>query len=377
MKTIRIIAVLLLLALAHSPGLAQGDERRTVRVEDFELMRDGSSVMVDFSLRIGEKAARAGSTLTIIPVLTDGRERVEMQPVTVRGRRAEILYRRRFVASPRTVETPGAIVAQNDSRVPYHATVPYAEWMHGAQLVLDGVDEGCCSAVHTNIGLVADELFVPREGGAAAPVTRVEKVVVPGTEVTTGEMLARHFPFVKEEGSDMGDWRRTGLTVHFRQGKSEIERNYRHNSQSLVDLLSVIAEIERSGDSQVSRIVIAGFASPEGTYMHNLRLSERRAQAVNRIVTANSSIWPERVELYGGGEDWEGLRALVEASDMWEKWSVLDIIDNVPVWDTWGGYDRETELKRLNSGETYRYMLRTLYPELREAAFITVFYKNR
>ncbi len=374
MKKILLIYLFLLLTPSLCLAQRQGDNRSKVSVHDFKLLQERSVVTIDFVLEIGSKASVKNNTLTIIPVLTNGPTSMELQPVVVRGKRAQTLYERRFIASPRTaerLEEPQVITAHNGQKVRYHAVIPFAEWMPGSVLMLEGVDEGCCEAVRTNLGLVADRLIVPE-----ADFIGTEEVVIPGPVLTTAEKLAKRFPFVKPAGSGE-NFSRAGLTVHFHLGKHVVDRNYRSNSQSLVDLLSVVAEIQRSDDSQIDRIVIAGFASPEGAYVHNMKLSERRAEAVREIIVRNTSLRPEVIEAYGGGEDWEGLRRLVEASHMPDKQEVLYIIDNVPIWDSYRMRGRESELMRLDSGVTYRYMARNFFPELREAAFITVYYKDK
>jgi hypothetical protein len=78
--------------------------------------------------------------------------------------------------------------------------------------------------------------------------------------------------------------------------------------------------------------------------------------------------------LHIGGEDWEGLRELVASSQMADKGIVLQIIDNVPLAE--GNHGREARLKELNGGASYRYMYDHLFPELREAAYITVYFRN-
>lgn len=62
----------------------------------------------------------------------------------------------------------------------------------------------------------------------------------------------------------------------------------------------------------------------------------------------------------GMGEDWEGLRAAVEESDMMYRDAVLTIIDGVDIFK-----GREKLLMDLAGGVPYKYMLYNLYPPLR------------
>ncbi len=153
--------------------------------------------------------------------------------------------------------------------------------------------------------------------------------------------------------------------------------DYRDNYRSLVDLLSAIEEIRRSDDCEIDRIAITGFASPEGTYESNLSLSERRANAMRRVIEQNAPSLASRIEVNAGGEDWDRLRELIAASPVPHKEEALRIIDTVPVWDAIRQRGRKGELMRLAGGDTYRYIARTLFPELREATLIIVYYRNK
>ena len=130
-----------------------------------------------------------------------------------------------------------------------------------------------------------------------------------------------------------------------------------------------------SQDSKVARIVVAGFASPEGTQAVNERLAGQRADAIVDFLLANSGVDGRLISLYNGGPDWYGLREMVATSDLPDKHAVTDIIDNTPVWAVQGA-DRLSKLKALSGGRTYNYMLRNYFPQLRQAAFIRVYYTN-
>ena len=156
-----------------------------------------------------------------------------------------------------------------------------------------------------------------------------------------------------------------------------VDPSYRDNAATLDNLISTIREIERSSDSRVVRVVIAGFASPEGTAEVNDRLARERAEAIRSYLTENSAISNDQVDLYNGSVDWHGLRMMVAASNMPDRDKVLDIIDNTPVWDAGRNTGRHGELMRLSGGVPYRYMLRDFFPDLRNAAYIRAYYENK
>ena len=226
-------------------------------------------------------------------------------------------------------------------------------------------------------------------------VTEPEPVVVvepepqpePKPQPTTAELLAETHGFLAPAAEFDGSYyddpqrfiethREGSLSVYFRQGVRVIDPSYKGNAAILDELLTAIRRIEASGDSRIARVVIAGFASPEGTTAVNQRLARQRAEAIRSYLTENSSVSENQIDLYNGSVDWHGLRKMVAASDMADREKVLDIIDNTPTWDARRNVGRHGELMRLSGGETYRYMLRNFFPELRNAAYIRAYYEN-
>jgi hypothetical protein len=122
----------------------------------------------------------------------------------------------------------------------------------------------------------------------------------------------------------------------------------------------------------VSRVDIEGYASPEGPYERNVRLGQNRANALKAyILDKEKRLSDSQIRATSGAEDWEGLRELVVASDMVGKDQVLNIIDNVPE------AQRKARIQALNGGRTYRSMLDVLYPQLRSACYVDVWYEDK
>jgi hypothetical protein len=187
-------------------------------------------------------------------------------------------------------------------------------------------------------------------------------------------------PLVLRNGTQTGEEylisraREGALSLQFRQGSKTIVRELGENNRALVDLISVVRAIESSADSRVTRVVITGFTSPEGLLVDNQKLAQARADAVRAFVLDNSTLGSSRVQAHNGAVDWEGLRKLVADSNMPGKFRVLQIIDETPIWDARRNVGRHGELMRLNGGETYKYMLQYFFPQMRQAAFIKVYY---
>ena len=220
---------------------------------------------------------------------------------------------------------------------------------------------------------------------AIVPEIVIQTVAVE-EKISTGDKLAQSYSYIApyEEFQESGDpvelstdERKHAITVHFVQGGSAVSESYGDNRQALTDIMSSIRILENSVDSEVAVVTIAGFSSPEGNYEANQRLAARRAEAVKTYILGRSGVRSDQVRVYAGGIDWQGLRMLVEASDMPSRRAVLDIIDNTPVWDSQRQTGRHGELMRLDGGDTYRYMMREFFPRLRNAAYIKVYYRNK
>ena len=117
-------------------------------------------------------------------------------------------------------------------------------------------------------------------------------------------------------------------------------------------------------------VEITGFASPEGGLSLNTRLGAGRAAALKEYIRGEMpELRDEDFVLVNGVENWDGLRALVAASNMEYKDEVLAILD-----DNTLGTGRKAALMNLKNGKPYRYMLKEFYPELRNACYVSVFY---
>ncbi|MDR1859632.1 MAG: DUF3868 domain-containing protein [Bacteroidales bacterium] len=165
------------------------------------------------------------------------------------------------------------------------------------------------------------------------------------------------------------------ITLFFHQGKTNLDWGFRNNSYNFDRLVSGIRAIQSIPNVRIVKILIAGFASPEGSEKLNHYLAGARANAAKDALSMCVGVPACLIETYNGGEDWKGLEILVENSNIPDKYEALNIIRNTPVWDARRKIGRETRLMRLNGGRAYKYMYNNMFPELRNATYIKVFYE--
>ena len=370
---VRSIHTVVLLLLCGVTLMAQS-YREQLQVSDIELQHTDKEISVKFTLQAGEKSVKSDYNLIILPTLTNHADSIVMPEIIIQGNRAAIAEERDALATgKKRINHP--FYTRNGGRVSYMATMPYQSWMHKSQLVLNGISAGCCSAKEVAIGIIADGVFAEESS-----VTAESENTSPKQALTTGEKLSEQFAFLaplkEDDEADLNYFinnnREGSLTVYFVQGSRVIDRSYKNNHEALLKLISVIRAINASNDSRVARIIIAGFASPEGTLSFNEQLAWDRGAALRRFVTDNTTLSPNQINIYNGTIDWSGLRKLVMNSDLYEKYQLLEIIDTPDR----NRNDRLNKLMKLNKGESYRYMLNNFFPLLRNAAYVKVYYEN-
>lgn len=104
--------------------------------------------------------------------------------------------------------------------------------------------------------------------------------------------------------------------------------DFRNNAEELAKIRTVIDEVRRDGDMIITDIFIEGYASPEGESHRNAELSLARARALKEYLQKMYSFSDETFHVSSVGEDWNGLRQLVEESELPAKNRVLAVIDS-------------------------------------------------
>jgi outer membrane protein OmpA-like peptidoglycan-associated protein len=370
MKKISLVFVLLFCA---SAGLLA----QTPAISSVEVNRNGASADVAFRVEVPRRAVASDESMALLPVITDGTYRVSLPAVIVQGKRAARLQQRHDWVSDREIDYVRARFVAPGESLTYRASVAMQQWMEGATLRLESLSWGCCSSEEGNPRTLASNLMPYQQ-----QYTEVVEQPVPDLPKSTGDTLARTFRFVipesqyRAEEPIYDDDRENALIIYYRQGRSVIDPTFDDNRQTLENLTAAVDALVASRDSRISRIVVAGFASPEGSYLQNDRLAWDRAISVKEHIMKNSGVEDATITVFNGSEDWRGLRALVAASSLADKDQILNIIDTVPTVGDGGAKPRLDALRRLNGGASYNYLYENAFPLLRNGAFIRVYYRN-
>ena len=307
-------------------------------------------VSLSFTIDLGEQPIGRQHRRVITPVIrtADYSRSIELSPVVVTGRNRAIKDRR----SARTSATPEKVYIGMTGRkdrklyVEYVAEVEHSRWMDEAELVLRDEVEGCaCGGLMDSEQVVtATLLYNPR------PVLSAERECPEVYDMRTKSCDAFLIYPVDQ----------TTLLPH-RYG----------NRQELAKIDSVLTAVSRNPAYAISRIDIAGFASPEGGVRHNMKLSEGRSQALVAYICRRYEIADSLMTVVPGGENWQGLAEILKQIELPYKDEIQKAIESTGDPDR-----REDAIKAIGGGMPYRMLLATVYPMLRKNTFRVSYYSR-
>lgn len=381
-----------------------------MEVSDITLrLEENNRMIVTFDLETGKKMLNSRSALTLTPVIQNDNMTISLPGIVIQGRQAA-KYEQRRALSHTPQDTVGKTIIRAGQTLRYNTEVRYDAWMSGAELSFDMTLSGCNAKAALEPEIFASNIL----SGDTMRIVKVIELPAEPPRLTAADLQAQKHTFVAPigdferarqsivEGVDFDDNmllhlgkavgngkqahveefvernRPGSLILYFRQGKSVIDKMYRSNYVSQEKLVESVRAIESSPDSRVERVIIAGFASPEGILWQNDLLAWNRALAVKQFLLDNSDLQEDKIRVYNGSEDWLGLRRMVRDSDLPEneQAEILSIIESYAREENPGEMGRLNRLKQLNEGRTYRYLLDEYFPELRNAAYIKVYYRN-
>ncbi|GHT37206.1 hypothetical protein FACS189414_0500 [Bacteroidia bacterium] len=259
----------------------------------------------------------------------------------------------------------------------YKASIPYKQWVEGVSLVVYSTLKTYSGITGRSVFTFGDLLSIK----AGRPVKKantkerpeqfrpyiesiddVNRPIIAGT-ASIGDV--ENYIEIHGEGS---------LMLYFETNNSRISLDLMNNRETMDKLMEAARDLKSVGNGR-PRVVIVGYASPEGKAETNQRLANERALAVQELIATRSELSIADIITYGAGTNWAGLKRLVMADEMTPNRSeVLKILD-APLWDTRSQTGRLGSLMRLDGGIAYRYMVKYHFPQLRGAAFIKLFYE--
>lgn len=165
-----------------------------------------------------------------------------------------------------------------------------------------------------------------------------------------------------------GSAKNDSIKVYFDLNKSTLDLTLGNNAALMEKFINGIIVSARSGN--LENIDIYGYASPEGPFLNNNRLSAQRCKVIADFIRKNAEL-PENtpINLYPEGVAWENFRTLVsESVELPHRDAAINIINKyLPAARTDKTQSDECikSLMAIDDGRTYDWMLKNIFPKLR------------
>lgn len=319
----------------------------SVKKNQVNINKDGN-VLIDLDILLTGVEVSSNRQLVLTPIIKGTNNRIDLPPVVVNGKKRANLYKRSLALGGKQVNTYSVIKADKKTvfiQIPYKASVPYEAWMKKASIYLLGDLCGCGGVGEEYVStLITNDINYSEFDGNFVPSV--------------------NFIIPKKEEIKKRDERGEAY-INFEQSKWEILPQLFDNRRELEKIENSLQYIREEPTAQITSVIIKGYASPEESYDYNLFLSKKRADAVADYIRNLYNVPAGVLIAEGMGEDWNNFEKLVSADMKVErKADVLLIIRYNSSYD-----EKEKQLKALNGGAPYKYLLENLFPRLRRSDY--------
>lgn len=341
----RIIFIATWMVGAFSPSLAQTAYLESIQVENRQVTKNGSNVRVQMDIRLDDLHMKKQHSVQLFPVIrsADGVREQALQPVHMDGKIRSKVWKRRATLEKEPSRNETARLRRRNGKAQtlrYEDETPYEPWMLNGTLELRADVTGCADCDEGHETLATGGILPYRE-----PVYEMAVVQQPKAETVKRRSEVRT------------------ARLQYRQDNYQVLPQYKNNQAELDKVQASIDAVKQNADLTITGIYVTGYASPEATVAYNQALSERRARTFTQYVQqrnpeVDQSLW----HVEGKGEDWDGLRKVVEQHpDLLKQDEVLRIIDECN-----GNQDAcEERIKALVPPDIYQRVLNEMYGPLR------------
>ncbi|MDR2773722.1 MAG: DUF3868 domain-containing protein [Tannerella sp.] len=337
---------------SSAPEAGGGNSRNTVsqanRVQYHRnyMKQSGDSLVIDMDIDMSKVSLKANHAQILTPVIGSETEEIELPKVMIQGAEKHRAFMRELELDDRAYEEfennlPYAIIKPK-GKLHYRMSVPFEAWMTDAFL---DVEEDLCGC--------GDQAKIAR----SRVFEGLTKEIIADPVYQVRPQLAYIQPEVEviKKRTEIGN-----AYLDFPRGKNEIYPDFGNNPVELAKIDNMIRTIATNKDITVQSVYMAGYASPESSLKFNTELSRARAESMMRYFMNNSAIQPSLFEAHTGGEDWDGLRRLLEEYPLSHKNEIFRLMNTIDDLDA-----REKAISKVGDGRPYKIIYEELYPKLR------------
>lgn len=340
----RIIFLFTLLTfLAHAGLNAQSTGQGAITFENVQTKKVGNNLVMKFTTDLSNLKMKLQHMIILTPMLqsADKAQSYAFSPVVITGRKRMKALNRELEFDNYQFQQEPSLILEHSNRspesIPMELSVPFESWMRNASLVVMENTTGCASCEISDYMYGLSERVLPP---VATPVYDLCYVTPPAEPVK--QRSETHSAY-----------------LNFEVGKSVLLRDFKNNSAVLNDVNKIVSEVRNDKNLNFTEFNVTGYASPEGGFDYNMKLSESRAKAFVAYMKDKEGMNPSMMKVNWMGEDWSGLRQEIQKSNLADKNKIMEVLEisNID--------KRKAQLRALNGGKTYKMLLDDYYPALR------------
>lgn len=344
MKRIYCILWVGLLTLQACGGLKRLEKRPELTTTPEKLFlavdtkADPYVIPVNYTLHIPRGYLPSCARLVYSPRLVAPGHEYLLTPVVIAGRSNDRLEERRQLLDDKQPDYPNALelVSHGDSmNIRLSERIPFELWMAGAKLEAKIVFDACDrqTLLYTQ-ELAGGVFYIP---------------VMPGPAL------------VKYVHKEVEEKKEGFARFYYPVNGYKVDPALYDNQDQLDTMSAFIRRTLADTSVRVSRIVVTGICSPDGSWAYNEELAKRRAEFIRNYLIQYDRISAAMVEIKYIAEDWEGLVNLIEKSALPDKEILLNTIHDVP-----NPGQREAALQKFPQ---FNYIKTNFYPQLRKVVY--------
>lgn len=342
-------ACLLLLSLhyaqAQTTVTANG-----VTVKDITIEQNASRLDISMVFDMSNLHIKSNKSLRITPLLSDGREMLQLPAVIIDGRRRSIVHARQQDDIFPSADTYVRRKNRSEQVLDYDANVTMQPWMNSADLILR---EEWCSCHDRPY---AEELMAVAQVSPQLQQQAQQQGSAATQHQTITTEIKPRMAYVIPSG-DTPSPTHHNAAIYFPVNKSVIDPAFMGNKNSLDSLGQLFA-----AGNDIKSIKLMGYASPEGPLAFNKSLAAKRAAALKDYMTKHNLGSSIPISVGSATTDWEALKQWLTDSRIENYLKIIAIIDDSSIAEA----DKNAAIRK-QFPVAYNFMLRTWYPKLRTA----------
>lgn len=349
------------LSLCLLPAMADGSF--DVDIENAMALPSGDRMKFSADIVLDDLKLKSNRQIFLTPILEDGEGNSEVLPAAlVNGRAMQIAWERGTVSAGDRYENGVEVAVRRRNGKPqtinYNVSVPMQKWMWGRTASVKWMIDTCGCGQYNGSVMKSDELLRlnPAEKMRAS-------YMVPA--------LAP-LPVVKHEGRARVQYEVNQSVLHT---GPYVCRNGQpiDNRLELKTIDDSISSALSNKNMEITKIKICGYASPEGSYVGNEKLSTDRSRSLATYIADRYRLPAGKSEYSAVAENWEGFKKLVEEDKYLtpeQRASLLELIDR----PAYGPADYDAKERELKTNPKYSGIYRKIilpewFPQLRTTKF--------